>query len=140
MSEIMQDRKFRFLGLGLIGIGALVVVSLLLFMWTDTIGGSLLWDILLTAAVLGGYLGFLVMVKFDAPGTRYPIGLKILAVFATLLTLTLLAEIWTDAFTVTTFSKMVFSQLLVIGLIALIIVIKEDVLQAKRMRDENYLD
>lgn len=140
MSIQKSDRNFRYLGLGLIGLGVLTVASILLYVWTDAMEGKLLWDILLTVATLGGFIGFLVMVGFDAANTRYPIGLKVLAVFAGALTLTVLAQVWFDAFEAVAFSKILLTEILLVGLISLIIIVKEDILQSKRLKDDNYLD
>lgn len=135
-----MNRTVRILGIGLIGLGVVFVFLILGQMWFSLFEMEFLTRLLITLGLSGLYGLYVGMIWDDLEKSRYRKTLLSLAGFGLVAVLLILGQIWFELFNWRILVKLLLSVMIVSALTSFIIAVREDFLEGKRLKDENFLD
>jgi MFS family permease len=135
----MSD-NFKVLGIGLIVLGTLSAGLVLAQMWFTPFAPDFFVRILVTLGVCGLYGIYVGMIWDDIEKSRYRNMLLSLAGFGLIAVILVLVQTWAEAFAWGTFIKLMVSVVVLSGLVSFIMAIREDFLEGKRLKDQDFLD
>jgi len=135
-----MSRSFRILGIGLIGLGTVFVILVLGQMWFALFAPKIFIRLLITLGLSGLYGLYVGMIWDDLEKSRYRKMLLALGGFGLVAVLLILGQIWFEFFEGETFIKLLISVTIVSALTSFIMAVREDFLEGKRLKDENFLD
>ena len=135
-----MSRSFRILGIGLIGLGSVFALLVLGQMWFNLFDTTIFIRLLITLGLSGLYGLYIGMIWDDLEKSRYRKMLLSLGGFGLIAVLLILGQVWFEFFDGKTFIKLLISVTIVSALTSFIMAVREDFLEGKRLKDENFLD
>lgn len=135
----MND-NFKVLGIGLIALGTVFALLILAQMWLTPFAPDFFARLLVTLGVCGIYGIYVGMIWDDLEKSRYRNLLLSLAGFGLIAVVLVLVQTWMEAFAWATFVKLMASVVILSGLVSFIMAIREDFLEGKRLKDQDFLD
>jgi signal transduction histidine kinase len=135
----MND-NFKVLGVGLIALGTVFALLILAQMWLTPFAPDFFARLLVTLGVCGIYGIYVGMIWDDLEKSRYRNLLLSLAGFGLIAVVLVLVQTWMEAFAWATFVKLMASVVILSGLVSFIMAIREDFLEGKRLKDQDFLD
>lgn len=135
-----MSHSFRILGIGLIGLGSVFALLVLGQMWFNLFDTTIFVRLLITLGLSGLYGLYIGMIWDDLEKSRYRKMLLSLGGFGLIAVLLILAQVWFEFFDGKTFIKLLISVTIVSALTSFIMAVREDFLEGKRLKDENFLD
>ncbi|NBX66228.1 MAG: hypothetical protein EBQ96_04455 [Proteobacteria bacterium] len=130
----------RSLFISLISTAVLAAVVGIVQVWLSPFSWDVFLKILATLTIIGVVSSFLLAVDYDLGSTSsrgYLYGLVGLAIASGAL---VIAQIWLDMLPWAVFINLVWTLLIITGLLGFVLVAKDDFTKNKKLRDENYID
>jgi hypothetical protein len=135
-----MSRNFRILGIGLIGLGTVFVTLILGQMWFSLFDTEIFVRLLITLGLAGLYGLYIGMIWDDLEKSRYRKMLLSLGGFGLIAVLLILGQVWFEFLEGEIFVKLLISVTIVSALTSFIMAVREDFLESKHLKDENFLD
>lgn len=135
-----MNGNLKILGIGLIALGAVFAGLILGQMWLSFLAPDIFIRLLLTLGICGLYGLYIAIIRDDLEKSRYRRLLLALAGFGLIALVLILTQTWSELFAWDTFAKLMISVLILSGLVSFIISIREDLLEEKHLKEQDYLD
>jgi MFS family permease len=132
--------NIKTLGLGLIVVAVIFVIVILLQIWGSVFAEDLFIRLLITIGVVGAYGIYVAMVWDDIERSKYRNMLLLMAGVGGIVVVLVLLQTWFESFTWEFFGKSLLTLFIISGLVSFIMVVREDMLEGKRLKDEDYID
>jgi hypothetical protein len=132
--------KTKPLYLTLIATGIIAAIIGLVQMWTEMISGELFSKSMISLVVVGITSAFLMAIQYDVSSGKSRILLISVVVLGLTFAALCLLQLWIAPFEAALFTKLLLTLIIVFGLLAFVMAVKEDFGSEKKMRDDHYLD
>lgn len=134
------EKRRKAYSLTLIGCFLAIVIIGLSNIWSPNLLNATLYKVIATLIIGMGLSGLLYTLSFKDNEKTDNILIKIIGGTSILLSILFVIQIWFEAFQSVFFGKITVTAIIVAVVAGIIISLKDDFFESKKMKDENYLD